>query len=113
MIAKFPPLPTRRSSLKLAVGGLLLPQGLSRAAFAEGSAAGTTEFGPDMHGLSIFGDLALPPDFAHLPYADPAAPKGGQIVLQISSTSGNQNFSHLQHAQRLHPERRRRGRHGT
>lgn len=44
------------------------------------------------HGLSTFGDLALPPDFAALPYADPAAPKGGAMALQIAQTGGNQAF---------------------
>ncbi len=48
--------------------------------------------GAEVRGLSIFGDLALPAEFAHLPYVDPAAPKGGEIRLQITSTSGNQNF---------------------
>ena len=33
------------------------------------------------HGLSAFGDLALPPDFDHLPYANPDAPKGGTFSL--------------------------------
>jgi len=33
------------------------------------------------HGLSAFGDLALPPDFDHFPYADPDAPKGGTLSL--------------------------------
>jgi microcin C transport system substrate-binding protein len=33
------------------------------------------------HGLSAFGDLALPDDFSHLPYADPDAPKGGTFSL--------------------------------
>ena len=33
------------------------------------------------HGLSAFGDLALPADFQHLSYADPAAPQGGTLVL--------------------------------
>lgn len=33
------------------------------------------------HGLSAFGDLALPQDFKHLAYADPEAPKGGMLVL--------------------------------
>ena len=33
------------------------------------------------HGLSAFGDLALPPDFDHFPYADPDAPKGGTFSL--------------------------------
>jgi microcin C transport system substrate-binding protein len=31
------------------------------------------------HGISTFGDLALPADFKHLPYANPDAPKGGEI----------------------------------
>mgnify|MGYP001810365744 CR=1 FL=1 len=29
------------------------------------------------HGISTFGDLALPADFKHLPYVNPNAPKGG------------------------------------
>lgn len=31
------------------------------------------------HGISTFGDLDLPADFAHLPYVNPDAPKGGEI----------------------------------
>jgi microcin C transport system substrate-binding protein len=31
------------------------------------------------HGISTFGDLALPADFTHLPYVNPDAPKGGEI----------------------------------
>ena len=33
-----------------------------------------------MHGIAMYGDPALPPDFAHLPYANPDAPSGGQIT---------------------------------
>jgi microcin C transport system substrate-binding protein len=33
------------------------------------------------HGISTFGDLALPPDFTHLPYVNPDAPKGGEISV--------------------------------
>lgn len=29
----------------------------------------------------MHGDPALPPDFAHLPYANPDAPKGGELIL--------------------------------
>ena len=29
----------------------------------------------------MYGEPALPPDFVALPYANPAAPKGGSIVL--------------------------------
>ena len=31
------------------------------------------------HGISTFGDLALPAGFTHLPYVNPDAPKGGEI----------------------------------
>ena len=73
---------------------------LGAAAFARDAAAQTmapqdAPLAPgetESHGLSSFGDLALPPDFAHLPYVDPATPKGGVIRLQIRSASGNQNF---------------------
>ncbi|TNF18633.1 MAG: ABC transporter substrate-binding protein [Rhodobacteraceae bacterium] len=32
------------------------------------------------HGIAMYGEPALPPDFAHLPYANPEAPTGGRIV---------------------------------
>ncbi|MEM6389038.1 MAG: extracellular solute-binding protein [Pseudomonadota bacterium] len=32
------------------------------------------------HGIDMYGDPALPPDFAHLPYANPDAPTGGRMV---------------------------------
>jgi len=33
------------------------------------------------HGISMYGDPALPPDFASLPYANADAPAGGEITL--------------------------------
>jgi microcin C transport system substrate-binding protein len=33
----------------------------------------------EQHGLSIFGDLKYPPNFTHLDYVNPDAPKGGKI----------------------------------
>ncbi|ARE39455.1 Oligopeptide ABC transporter, periplasmic oligopeptide-binding protein OppA [Rhodovulum sp. P5] len=33
------------------------------------------------HGISTFGDLKYPADFAHLDYVNPAAPKGGEISI--------------------------------
>ncbi len=33
------------------------------------------------HGIAMYGEPALPPDFVSLPYANPDAPKGGQIVF--------------------------------
>ena len=33
------------------------------------------------HGIAMYGDPSLPPDFVSLPYANPDAPKGGTIVF--------------------------------
>jgi microcin C transport system substrate-binding protein len=76
---------SRRSALKAAGAGALvtlLPRPL--AALADDSI--------ETHGLSSFGDLALPPDFPHFSYVNPDAPAGGLLSLQITGTSGNQNF---------------------
>jgi peptide/nickel transport system substrate-binding protein/microcin C transport system substrate-binding protein len=48
-------------------------------------AAPAARGGDDMvwaHGYAAFGAPALPPGFAHFPYADPAAPKGGTLRLR-------------------------------
>ncbi|MHA7827581.1 MAG: extracellular solute-binding protein [Roseovarius sp.] len=42
-----------------------------------GAAPGTAQ---PMHGIAMYGDPALPPDFVSLPYANPDAPKGGRVV---------------------------------
>lgn len=76
----------RRNVLHLLLSGVVLPRLGSRRAWA---APAETE----THGLSVFGDLALPADFAHFDYVDPSAPKGGEIALQVSTISGNQNFT--------------------
>lgn len=47
--------------------------------------------GSETHGLSIFGDLALPADFKSFVYVNPQAPKGGQIALQPSGGGSNVN----------------------
>ena len=36
------------------------------------------------HGIAMHGEPLLPPNFTHLPYANPQAPKGG--VLKIATT---------------------------
>ncbi|THD49165.1 MAG: ABC transporter substrate-binding protein [Bradyrhizobium sp.] len=75
---------TRRGALQgsaaLAAATLLPRSGLADDATIES------------HGLSSFGDLALPPDFKHFAYVNPEAPKAGQLTLQITATGGNQNF---------------------
>lgn len=78
--------PTRRALLRLGAAGLALPRFLPAPARAD-----VPE--PETHGLSIFGDLAMPAGFTHFPYVNPQAPKGGEIALQVSSVSGNQNFT--------------------
>ncbi|WP_425046331.1 extracellular solute-binding protein [Primorskyibacter sp. S87] len=34
-----------------------------------------------VHGIAMYGEPALPPDFVSLPYANPDAPKGGRVVF--------------------------------
>lgn len=46
----------------------------------------------ESHGLSTFGELALPPDFPHFAYVNPKAPKGGTLTIQIKRAGGNQSF---------------------
>ena len=42
--------------------------------------AAVPALGEPRHGISAFGDLGYPPDFAHFKYVNPDAPKGGRIV---------------------------------
>lgn len=42
--------------------------------------AATAAYAEPMHGIAMYGDPALPPDFVSLPYANPEAPKGGSMV---------------------------------
>lgn len=44
-----------------------------------------------MHGIAMYGDPALPKDFTHLPYANPDAPKGGQVVFGEAGTFDSLN----------------------
>lgn len=36
-----------------------------------------------LHGIAMHGEPALPADFTHLPYVDPAAPKGGKVTYGV------------------------------
>jgi len=57
---------------------------LTRAARAEEE--------PELHGISGFGDLKYPPDFAHLDYVDPNAPKGGTFSQSVVTRGYNGSF---------------------
>ena len=76
---------TRRAALQAGAGSAL-------AALLARPFAAIADDWVETHGLSSFGDLALPPDFKHFAYVNPDAPKGGLLSLQITGTSGNQNF---------------------
>jgi len=75
---------SRRRALKLAAGAAAL--GASRLVIPVN--AQTAE----RHGMSAFGDLALPADFPHFPYVNPDAPKGGTYSEVISSRGYNGSF---------------------
>jgi len=60
---------------------------------AEAQGADSAGFEPASHGMSIFGDLKYPADFKRFDYVKPDAPKGGEFSTQITSLSGNQNFT--------------------
>ena len=41
--------------------------------------------------IAMYGTPALPPDFSHLPYANPDAPKGGKLVVGFEGTFDSLN----------------------
>lgn len=76
---------TRRRLLEAGgalAGAAVLPGSLTTALAQEN----------EVHGLSTFGELALPADFPHFAYVNPQAPKGGSITIQIKQAGGNQSF---------------------
>jgi len=74
---------TRRTFLLGATGAL--------AAFGLPWTGGAARGASARHGLSVFGELKYPPDFAAFDYVDPAAPKGGRMVFTAPSWAYNQN----------------------
>lgn len=78
----------------MALAARLFPElmaGTAHAATAETQAA-TAGIETEVHGLSAFGDLELPPDFKHFGYVNPNAPTGGRLVLRLTQGGGNQSF---------------------
>ena len=75
----------RRSVLLAALAGVSARGGIARAddppaPAKSGDAVSRT------HGLSMLGRPALPPDFPNFPYANPDAPKGGEVALSVVGT---------------------------
>ncbi len=53
--------------------------------------AATAVVAAPAHGIAMHGDPALPADFAHLPYVNPEAPKGGRIAYGFPTTFDSMN----------------------
>ncbi|HZR71353.1 extracellular solute-binding protein [Bradyrhizobium sp.] len=74
---------SRRHVLGLSLGAMSAPW-LAGARAAETDKA--------VHGISAFGDLKYPADFAHFDYVNAAAPKGGLFSLIPPTRAYNQSF---------------------
>lgn len=74
---------SRRHLLGLGVGAL------SAARFGPAMAV---DAGAEVHGISVFGDLKYPADFAHFDYVNVSAPKGGLFSLIPSVRAYNQSY---------------------
>ena len=65
---------------------LLLIVGLAKGAMAAETRV--------THGMSLFGELKYPPDFTHLEYVNPNAPKGGDVRMEATGSFDSLN-SHI------------------
>ena len=81
-------MPTRPARIAMLTGTarrLVLPALLAGAALGSASAQETGET-TVAHGVSTFGELKYGPDFKHLDYVNPDAPKGGEISIEWQGT---------------------------
>ena len=69
----------RALSLAAALTPALSALSLASPDAGPGSLAGAST-GP-RHAIAMHGEPALPPNFTHLPYVNPDAPKGGRLVI--------------------------------
>ncbi|MBX3527252.1 MAG: ABC transporter substrate-binding protein, partial [Rhodoblastus sp.] len=77
--------PGWRLTRRAAIGALAAAPVLASRA-TRGQAQGAASQGIVSHGIAMHGAPALPPDFAHLPYARPDAPKGGRLSIAFQGT---------------------------
>lgn len=75
---------SRRHALGLGIGAL------SAARLRVAPAA--ADNGPEMHGMSVFGDLKYPADFQQFDYVNVKAPKGGAFSFIPSVRGNNQSY---------------------
>ena len=82
----------RRAGPTLMVQRALSPALVAAAFLLAGpNPAGAVGDAPERHGIAMHGEPALRPGFAHLPYANPQAPKGGRIAIGILGTFDSLN----------------------
>ncbi len=77
---------TRRNALILSAGALAV------AKFNSSTLAQDIALDTDRHGMSAFGDLQYPADFANFAYVNPSAPKGGVYSEAVGSRGYNGSF---------------------
>jgi len=77
----------RRHVLSLGIGALATSHLKSALAQSEAKSVG-----PEAHGMSAFGDLKYPADFAQFEYVNVKAPKGGTFSTVPSVRAFNQSF---------------------
>lgn len=68
-------------------GSLMMGAALLAAGALRAQEAGVTV----SHGYNYFGELKYGPDFAHLDYVNPAAPKGGEISISAQGSFDSMN----------------------
>lgn len=83
--------PTRRAALALALAGLAPGDFAARAQTPQDDAPRPSRGGVVSHGIAMHGAPALPADFAHLPYVNPQAPKGGRANVAFAGTFDSLN----------------------
>ncbi|RDV04456.1 extracellular solute-binding protein [Undibacter mobilis] len=79
---------TRRHALLLSAGAVAAVHWPPRAH----AQSQPIDLDTERHGMSAFGDLALPADFKHFPYVNPDAPKGGAFSESIGRRTYNGSF---------------------
>lgn len=79
-----PPMTPTRKTLFVLLAPALLSLGMAGPLRAEGDVITS-------YGISTFGDLKYPADFAHLDYVNPDAPKGGEISIWASGSFDSMN----------------------
>lgn len=73
--------PFAHGRVVMMVGAVLVAMGAALPAPNQSAAEPATPRGPLTHGMAMHGAPAYPPNFPHLSYVNPDAPKGGRLVL--------------------------------